>query len=147
MANEMILLLCGRGCSRLKQSSRIILATGKAPLNITIVAFEIYRQMQDYSGFSYLMLRAIDTSGVTSEKIYQYLSEAMHFNRKSGDLFNTAYLLYMYCMVVAYHLGQPVQAAALMQEACQIFEKLGDPLSKEMSLVTVDPILCTQWTL
>ena len=106
-------------------------------------AFGIYRQLQDFSGFSYLMLRAIDTGGVTSEKIYQYLSEAIHFKRKSGDLFNTAYLLYMYCMVVAYHLGQPVQAAALMQESCEIFEKLGDPLSKEMSLVAVDPILNT----
>ena len=49
----------------------------------------------------------------------------------------------MYCMVVAYHLGQPVQAAALMQEGCEIFKKLGDPLSKEMSLATVDPILNT----
>ena len=106
-------------------------------------AFNIYRQKQDYSGFSFLILRALDTSGVTSEKTKQYLSEAIDFNRKSGDLFNTAYLLYMYCMVVAYHLGQPAQAAALMQEACQIFEKLGDPLSKEMSLVTVDPILNT----
>ena len=93
-------------------------------------SFEIYRQLQDFSGFSYLMLRAIDTGGVTSEKIYQYLSEAILFNRKSGDLFNTAYLLYMYCMIVAYHFGQPVQAAALMQEGCDIFEKLGDPLSK-----------------
>lgn len=60
---------------------------------------------------------------------------------KSGDFFNAAYLLYMYCMVVAYHLGQPVHAAALMQESCEIFERLGVPLSKEMSLVTVDPIL------
>jgi tetratricopeptide (TPR) repeat protein len=46
-------------------------------------------------------------------------------------------------MVVAYHSGQPVRAEALMQEACETFEKLGDPLSKEMSLVTVDPILNT----
>jgi len=106
-------------------------------------AFEIYRQLQDFSGFSYLMLRAIDTGGVTSEKIFQYLSETIHFNRKTGDFFNTAYLLYMYCMIVAYHFGQPVQAVALMQEGCDIFEKLGDPLSKEMSLVTVDPILDT----
>ena len=106
-------------------------------------AFEICRQLQDFSGFSYLMLRAIDTGGVTSEKIYQYLSEDILFKRKSGDLFNTAYMLYMYCMVVAYHLGQPVEAAALMQEAFEIFEKLGDPLSKEMSLVAVDPILNT----
>jgi tetratricopeptide (TPR) repeat protein len=30
-----------------------------------------------------------------------------------------------------------------MQEACETFEKLGDPFSKEMSLVTVDPILNT----
>ena len=52
-------------------------------------------------------------------------------------------MLYMYSMVVAYHLGQPVEAAALMQEGCEIFEKLGDPLSKEMSLVAVDPILNT----
>jgi predicted ATPase/DNA-binding SARP family transcriptional activator len=106
-------------------------------------AFEIYRQTEDFSGFSYLMLRAIDMGGVTSEKIFQFLSEAIHFKRKSGDFFNTAYLMYMYCMVVAYHLGQPIQAAALMQEACEIFEKLGDPLSKEMSLVSVDPILST----
>ena len=106
-------------------------------------AFEIYRQLEDFSGFSYLMLRALDTSGVTSEKNYQFLSEAIHFKRKAGDLFNTAYLLYIYCMVVAYHLGQPVRAAALLQEACEIFEKLGDSLSKEMSLVIVDPILST----
>lgn len=106
-------------------------------------AFEIYRRLQDFSGFSYLMLRALDTSGVTSEKTYQYLSEAIQFKRKSGDFFNTAYLLFMYCMVVAYHLGQPVQAVALMQEGCEIFEKLGDPLSKEMSLATVDPIINT----
>lgn len=104
-------------------------------------AFEIYRRLQDFSGFSYLMLRALDTGGVTSEKTFQYLAEAIQFKRKSGDFFNAAYLLYMYCMVVAYHLGQPVQAAALMQESCEIFERLGDPLSKEMSLVTVDPIL------
>jgi len=104
-------------------------------------AFGVYRQLQDFSGFSYLMLRALDTSGVTSEKIYQYLSEAIQFKRKSGDFFNTAYLLYMYCMIVAYHLGQPVQATALMQESCKIFEKLGDPFSKEMSLVAADPIL------
>jgi len=106
-------------------------------------AFEIYRQMEDFSGFSYLLLRALDSGGVTSKKNYQFLSEAIHFKRKTGDLFNTAYLLYMYCMVVAYHLGQPVQAAALMQEGCEIFEKLGDSFSKEMSLVTIDPILNT----
>lgn len=106
-------------------------------------AFAVYRQLQDFSGFSYLMLRALDTSGVTSEKTYQFLSEAIQFKRKSGDLFNTAYLSYMYCMVVAYHLGQPFQAATLMQESCEIFEMLGDPLSKEMSLVAVDPILNT----
>jgi predicted ATPase len=105
--------------------------------------FEACRQLQDFSGFSYLMLRAIDTGGVTSEKIFQYLSEDILFKRKTGDLFNTAYMLYMYCMVVAYHLGQPVEAAALMQEGCEIFEKLGDPLSKEMSLVAVDPVLNT----
>jgi tetratricopeptide (TPR) repeat protein len=104
-------------------------------------AFGIYQQLQDFSGFSYLMLHAIDTGGVTSDKIFEYLSEAINFNRKSGDLFNTAYLLYMYCMIVAYHLGKPVQAVALMEEGCQIFEKLGDPLSKEMSLVAVDPVL------
>ena len=104
-------------------------------------AFAVYRQLQDFSGFSYLMLRALDTSGVTSEKTFQFLSEAIQFKRKSGDFFNIAYLLYMYCMIVAYHLGQPVRAAALMQESCEIFEKLGDPLSKEMSLVAVDPIL------
>lgn len=104
-------------------------------------AFAVYRQLQDFSGFSYLMLRALDTSGVTSEKTFQFLSEAIQFKRKSGDFFNIAYLLYMYCMVVAYHLGQPVRAAALMQESCEIFEKLGDSLSKEMSLVAVDPIL------
>ena len=106
-------------------------------------AFEIYRQTEDFSGFSYLMLRSLDTSGVTSENAYQFLSEAIHYKRKAGDLFNTAYLLYMYCMVVAYHLGQPVQAAALMQEGCEIFETLDDPLSKEMSLVILDPILNT----
>ena len=104
-------------------------------------AFTAYRQLQDFSSFSYLMLRSLDTSGVTSEKIYQYLFEAIQFKRKSGDFFNTAYLLYMYCMIVAYHLGQPAQAKALMQESCELFEKLGDPLSKEMSLVAVDPIL------
>ena len=104
-------------------------------------AFAVYRQLQDFSGFSYLMLRALDTSGVTSEKTFQFLSEAIQFNRKSGDFFNVAYLVYMYCMIVAYHLGQTAQATALMQESCEIFEKLGDPLSKEMSLVTVDPIL------
>jgi DNA-binding SARP family transcriptional activator/predicted ATPase len=103
--------------------------------------FAIYRQLEDFSGFSYLMLRTLDTGGVTSEKNYQFLSEAIHFKRKTGDLFNTAYLLYMYCMVVAYHLGQPVQAVALMQESCEIFERLGDSLSKEMSLVAIDPIL------
>jgi tetratricopeptide (TPR) repeat protein len=106
-------------------------------------AIEIYRQTEDYSGFSYLMLRALDTSGVTSEKTIMLLSEAIKFNRKSGDFFNTAYLLYMYCMVVAYHFGQPVQAAALMQEGSDIFEKLGDPLSKEMALAIADPILST----
>jgi tetratricopeptide (TPR) repeat protein len=104
-------------------------------------AFTAYRQLQDFSSFSYLMLRSLDTSGVTSEKIYQYLFEAIQFKRKSGDFFNTAYLLYMYCMIVAYHIGKPVQATALMEESCEIFEKLGDPLSKEMSLVVVDPIL------
>jgi len=104
-------------------------------------AFGIYQQLQDFSGFSYLMLRALDTGGVTSEKIYQYLSDAIHFKRKSGDFFNTAYLLYMYCMIVAYHLGQPAQATVLMEESCEIFEKLGDPFSKEMSLVAADPIL------
>jgi tetratricopeptide (TPR) repeat protein len=104
-------------------------------------AFAVYRQLQDFSGFSYLMLRALDTSGVTSEKTFQFLTEAMQFKRRSGDFFNTAYLLYMVCMVVAYHLGQPAQAAAMMEESCEIFEKLGDPLSKEMSLVAVDPIL------
>jgi len=104
-------------------------------------AFGVYRQIKDFSGFSYLMLRALDTSGITSEKIYQYLSEAIQFKRKSGDFFNTAYLLYMYCMIVAYHLGQPVQATGLMEESCEIFEKLGDSFSKEMSLVAADPIL------
>jgi predicted ATPase/DNA-binding SARP family transcriptional activator len=106
-------------------------------------AFAVYQQLQDFSGFSYLMLRALDTSGVTSAKTYQFLSDAIQFKRKSGDLFNIAYLSYMYCMVVAYHLGQPVQAAALMQESFEIFERLGDSLSKEMSLVAVDPILNT----
>jgi tetratricopeptide (TPR) repeat protein len=106
-------------------------------------AFEFYRKLQDFSDLSYLMLRSLDIGGVTSEKAYQFLSEVIQFKRKTGDFFNTAYLSYMYCMVVAYHLGQPVQAAALMQESCEIFEKLGDPLSKEMSLVTVDPILNT----
>jgi predicted ATPase len=106
-------------------------------------AFEMYRQTGDYSGFSYLMLRSLDTSGVTSENAYRFLSEAIQYKRKSGDLFNTAYLLYVHCMVVAYHLGQPIQAAALMQEGCEIFEKLGDPLSKEMSLVILDPVLNT----
>ena len=46
-------------------------------------------------------------------------------------------------MIAAYHLGQSGQAAALMQEGCEIFEKLGDPLSKEMSLVVVDPVMNT----
>jgi predicted ATPase len=119
------------------------LGNRESALDYMELAFNIYRKKQDYSGLSFLILRALDTSGVTSEKTNQYLSEAIAFNRKSGDLFNTAYLLYIYCMVIAYHLGQPAQAAALMQEACQILEKLGDPLSKEMSLVTVDPILCT----
>lgn len=119
------------------------LGNRESALDFMDQAFDIYRRKQDYSGFSFLVLRALDTSGATSDKTNQYLSEAIDFNRKSGDLFNTAYLLYMYCMVVAYHLGQPSQAAALMQEACLIFEKIGDPLSKEMSLVTVDPILCT----
>ncbi|HUV26818.1 MAG TPA: BTAD domain-containing putative transcriptional regulator [Anaerolineales bacterium] len=104
-------------------------------------AFTIYWQLQDFSSFSYLMLHALDIGGVTSEKSYQFLSDAIHFKRKSGDFFNTAYLLYMYCMVVAYHFGQPFQATVLMQESCEIFERLGDPLSKEMSLVAVDPIL------
>jgi DNA-binding SARP family transcriptional activator/predicted ATPase len=106
-------------------------------------ALEIYRQMEDYSGFSYLMLRALDMDGIYLEKHSQFLFEAIHFKRKSGDLFNTAYLLYMVCMVAAYHLGQPVRAEALMQEACENFEKLGDPFSREMTLVTADPILNT----
>ncbi|MGW8225991.1 MAG: protein kinase domain-containing protein, partial [Anaerolineales bacterium] len=106
-------------------------------------AFDIYHQTGDFSGFYYLMLRVLDTGGIMTEKSYQFLSEALHFKRKSGDLFNTAYLMYMYCMVVAYHLGQPVQAADLMQEGSEIFEKLGDPLSKEMSLAIADPILAT----
>ena len=106
-------------------------------------AFELLNQIKDYSCFSYLMMRALDISGVTNEKNYRFLTEAIYHKRKSGDLFDTAYLLYMDCMVVAYHLGQPVQAAALMQEGCEIFEKLGDPFSKEMSLVAVDPILNT----
>ncbi len=104
-------------------------------------AFAIFQHLQDFSGFSYLMLRAIDTGGVTSEKIFQYLVEAIEYNRKSGDLFNTAYILHTYCLIVAYHFGDTGQAEVLMQEACSKFENLGDPLSKEMSLATVDPIL------
>jgi predicted ATPase/DNA-binding SARP family transcriptional activator len=106
-------------------------------------AFDVFYQTQDYSSFSYLMLRALDTSGVTNEKSYRFVAEAIYHKRKSGDLFDTANLLYMHCMIVAYHLGQPVKAEALMQESCETFEKLGDSFSKEMSLVTVDPILNT----
>jgi DNA-binding SARP family transcriptional activator/predicted ATPase len=106
-------------------------------------AFSMYSRLEDYSGFSYLMLRALDTDGIYLEKTYQYLGEAVRFKRKAGDLFNSAYLLHMTCMIVAYHLGQPVRAEALMQEACGNFEQLGDPFSREMSLVTADPVLNT----
>lgn len=106
-------------------------------------AMDGFHQTQDYSGFSYLMLRALDTSGVTSEKAFRFLSEAIRYKRSSGDNFNTAYLLYIYCMVVAYHFGQPVKAANLMRESVDLFEKMGDAFSKEMALVTVDPILNT----
>ena len=40
--------------------------------------FEIFRQIDDFSEFSYLMLRSLDIGGVNSEKIYQYLSEAIN---------------------------------------------------------------------
>ena len=106
-------------------------------------AFDVFYQTQDYSSFSYLMMRALDTSGVTNEKSYRFVADAIHHKRKSGDLFDTAYLSYMDCMIVAYHLGQPVKAEARMQESCETFEKLGDSFSKEMSLATVDPILNT----
>jgi DNA-binding SARP family transcriptional activator/predicted ATPase len=107
------------------------------------LAFSMYSRLEDYSGFSYLMLRALDTDGIYLEKTYQYLSDAVRFKRKAGDLFNTAYLLHMTCMIVAYHLGQPIRAEVLMQEACENFEQLGDPFSREMALVTADPVLNT----
>jgi tetratricopeptide (TPR) repeat protein len=87
------------------------------------------------------MLRSLDSGGVVSERNLQFLADGLEFKRKTGDLFNTAYMLNAYCMTVAYHYGQPQQAKALMEEGCALFEQLGDPLSKEMALHIADPIL------
>jgi DNA-binding SARP family transcriptional activator/predicted ATPase len=104
-------------------------------------AADMYRQSGDYSTISYLMLRSLDTGSVASAQNLQFLSDVIEFKRKAGDLFDTAYMLYAYCMTVAYHYGQHQAAEALMEEGCALFEKLGDPLSKEMALSTADPIL------